>query len=114
MSKIKFRINFKRAWLDFKDRYLVDHKEDFDDEEDTEVMRLRFQLEEKDKKIDELKVINATKEEMIDKLLNRIDNLNMKITELYKEKESLSGDDLCKKIEEMIPNSNEIHTDTKE
>ena len=106
---------FRETWLEFSEwvKYLRDYKEHLqkEQEEDTEVMRLKYTIDKQSKKITELQTINKLKDELLEKRDIRIDSLNSKITELMLKSK---GNDLCMKIEKMKPSKNMTHTDVKE
>lgn len=81
--------NIKRIWVDFKDwwEYAVDYEKAMAKEEEKEnkIDGLKIIIENKDQKIKELNEIIKAKDEVISNLEDRIIELKQKISELMKD-----------------------------
>lgn len=86
--------NIKKIWVDFKDwyDYAIDYKKAMEksDEKDKKIDGLKITLEKKDLKINDLRTIIKSKDEVITYLEDRIIELKQKISELMKD----NGDEL--------------------
>ena len=81
--------NIKRMWVDFKDwyDYAIDYKKAMEksDEKDNKIDGLKIIIENKDQRIKELNEIIKTKDEVITNLEDRIIELKGQISDLKKE-----------------------------
>ena len=86
--------NIKKIWVDFKDwyDYAIDYKKAMEksDEKDKKIDGLKITLEKKDLKINDLRTTIKSKDEVTTYLEDRIIELKQKISELMKD----NGDEL--------------------
>lgn len=85
----------KSMWWEFVNwlKYVRDYKEnkDYCEIKEAEVLNAYKEMEDLKDKIKELKITSKVKDELLEKKDNRIEILNMRISELMKDNNNLSG-----------------------